>query len=320
MAPESSMNRSTSPSTPKAMPTSPTSATTACRSSMRRSNTSSTSATRARPTRCSMRRRAIAIGPTIACTSATSATRSRSTTPMAASCARSVNKGVGPGQFNYPRDVALDADGNVYVADTDNDRLQKLDADLQPVWTLIDALLGRLVAPVAIAYSTLQGVLVSDTVGDQARVAFFRPNGEFEGMSASRRAVVRLGPCRLRRRHRTEWRLLPGGFDQPERREIQRRTDADQVSSARPAPGQDSSWTHAAWRSTTSATSSSSMAATIACRNSIPTGSSSTSGAASEPLPASSIRHRASPCSAIGCTSPTRATIACRSSTARATS
>ncbi|MDX2169814.1 MAG: 6-bladed beta-propeller [Deltaproteobacteria bacterium] len=89
--------------------------------------------------------------------------------------------GSGPGQFNFPRDVAFDAGGNLYVADTDNDRLQKLDADLQPLWTLVDGLLGRFVAPVAIATSALQGIVVSDTVGDQARIAFFRPNGEPDG-------------------------------------------------------------------------------------------------------------------------------------------
>jgi len=41
--------------------------------------------------------------------------------------------------------------------------------------------LARFATPVAIEYSATQGILVSDTVGDQARVAFFRPDGEFDG-------------------------------------------------------------------------------------------------------------------------------------------
>lgn len=90
-------------------------------------------------------------------------------------------EGSGPGQFKDPRDVALDSNGNVYVADTDNDRIQKLNPDLEPVGTLIDALTARFAAPVAAAYSLTQDILVSDTVGDKARVAFFHPNGEFDG-------------------------------------------------------------------------------------------------------------------------------------------
>jgi predicted membrane-bound mannosyltransferase/DNA-binding beta-propeller fold protein YncE len=37
-------------------------------------------------------------------------------------------QGIGHGQFNYPRSVAFDAQGNVYVADSDNGRVQKFDA------------------------------------------------------------------------------------------------------------------------------------------------------------------------------------------------
>jgi DNA-binding beta-propeller fold protein YncE len=37
--------------------------------------------------------------------------------------------GSDPGQFRWPRDIAVGADGSIYVADTDNERGQKLDQD-----------------------------------------------------------------------------------------------------------------------------------------------------------------------------------------------
>lgn len=38
-------------------------------------------------------------------------------------------KGSGKGEFDYPRDIAIDSDDNVYIADTDNNRIQKFDND-----------------------------------------------------------------------------------------------------------------------------------------------------------------------------------------------
>src|SRR5438128_2424564 len=39
-----------------------------------------------------------------------------------------VKSGTSNGQFNFPSGVATDANGNVYVADTGNSRIQKFDA------------------------------------------------------------------------------------------------------------------------------------------------------------------------------------------------
>jgi DNA-binding beta-propeller fold protein YncE len=35
------------------------------------------------------------------------------------------SQGNGPGQFNYPRGIAVDSDDDIYVADGDNHRIQK---------------------------------------------------------------------------------------------------------------------------------------------------------------------------------------------------
>ena len=37
--------------------------------------------------------------------------------------------GSGPGEFRWPRDAAIDADGDILIADTDNERAQRLDAN-----------------------------------------------------------------------------------------------------------------------------------------------------------------------------------------------
>jgi len=44
----------------------------------------------------------------------------------------SEKNGSAPGQFNLPHGIAVDANGNVYVADRTNNRLQVLDNDLNP--------------------------------------------------------------------------------------------------------------------------------------------------------------------------------------------
>jgi DNA-binding beta-propeller fold protein YncE len=51
--------------------------------------------------------------------------------------------GSGPGAFRFPNDVAVDAAGNSYVADTDNHRVQKFAPDPSPA---VPTTLGRVKA------------------------------------------------------------------------------------------------------------------------------------------------------------------------------
>lgn len=72
----------------------------------------------------------------------------------------------GEGQFWGPRDVAVDGEGNVYVTDTGNKRVQKFDSDGNFVgqWGGAGAAAGQFSEPVGIAVSNTTGdIFVADT-------------------------------------------------------------------------------------------------------------------------------------------------------------
>src|SRR5205085_140763 len=72
--------------------------------------------------------------------------------------------GTGPGQFRLPQGVAVDGEGSIYVADTDNHRIQKLSSDGVPLaqWGLPDAIPGRISWPRNIAVDASGDLYVVD--------------------------------------------------------------------------------------------------------------------------------------------------------------
>lgn len=93
--------------------------------------------------------------------------------------------GAGPGQFNRPRDLAVAPDGTLYVADTDNHRIQHLtrDGEVLHTWgSFADiskgpAPAGTFYEPWGIAVGPDGSVFVADTWNH--RVQKFSPSGEF---------------------------------------------------------------------------------------------------------------------------------------------
>jgi YYY domain-containing protein len=85
-----------------------------------------------------------------------------------------------PGQLSQPRGVAVDADGNIYVADFGNDRVQKFDPQLQflKAWGERGDLPNQFKQPGAIAVGPDGLVYVADTWNQ--RVQVFTADGEYK--------------------------------------------------------------------------------------------------------------------------------------------
>jgi len=88
-------------------------------------------------------------------------------------------KGSGPGQFNEPRGLAVDGNGNIFVVDSKNDRVQKLAADGHPVttWGHEGNDPGNFKDPCGIAVGSDGFVYVADTWNH--RVQKFDNDGKF---------------------------------------------------------------------------------------------------------------------------------------------
>ncbi len=95
--------------------------------------------------------------------------------------------GKGNGQFEFPRNVAIDAQGNIYVADSDNHRIQKFDATgkFLLAWGSkspdgVVAPQGTFNQPWGIAVDQTGNVYVADTWNH--RIQKFDANGKFVTM------------------------------------------------------------------------------------------------------------------------------------------
>jgi hypothetical protein len=68
-------------------------------------------------------------------------------------------EGSGPGQYSSPAGLGIDPHGQIWVADTGNDRVQAFTRDGR----LVRVLAGRLNAPQAVAVDTEGNVFIADT-------------------------------------------------------------------------------------------------------------------------------------------------------------
>src|SRR5438552_6758163 len=80
--------------------------------------------------------------------------------------------GAGRGEFNHPAAVALDAPGDIYVADRGNNRIVKLSpgGDVLAQWGSLGAGTGHFNAPSGIAVDARQRVFVVDSLNNRIEV------------------------------------------------------------------------------------------------------------------------------------------------------
>ncbi len=85
--------------------------------------------------------------------------------------------GSGNGQFSYPYGVAVDASGNVYVADRGNNRIEKFDTNGNYLaqWGTSGSGSGQFNQPFGVAVDSSGNVYVADT--DNNRIEKFVPYG-----------------------------------------------------------------------------------------------------------------------------------------------
>jgi sugar lactone lactonase YvrE len=88
-------------------------------------------------------------------------------------------EGSGDGEFQYPDGIALDAAGNIYIADYGNNRIQKFDNNGRFIttWGGEGSAEGQFVSPSAVALDREGNVYVADAGND--RIQKFDNNGRF---------------------------------------------------------------------------------------------------------------------------------------------